>query len=1235
MKKYLFILTVWMVLIQVTSANEIIVNDLDAYHLGLSLQLSNFEILNRQLADGREYQFLSNSNQSYPPGKPDLPASSIWLLVPNSTTPKLDISPGESLIISDLELGPVQYPQTDSNKTPENFVFEESIYSQDVFFPTQLAYFEPIKQKRGQDCTLLWIQPYQYNPIQKKLRYYPDLKINVSFSGISQPLPENIKNINPSDFSYAVNHLEVLREESTIDPYHSRSFRENGADLIIITIPEFIEAAQDLASWKLRKGITSKIVDSDYLGNDPVAIDNYITDAFYNWDIAPSYLILFGDAELVPTWYENEHISGGDQGHTAADMYYADINDPPDLLVDLGFGRIPVETVEQAENYVAHVIEYESEPPQDNYYYNWVTAACYYQDSDGNSIADRRFAKTSEDIRNFLLNDYEVERVYYTDPNVNPLYWNDNDYVFENDEPMAEIPEELQRPNFAWDGNAYDIINSVNRGTGFLYHRDHGFRQGWGDPYFDINHVNSLTNGPLRPVVWTINCCTGWFDNETDDDVCDTDYNSESFVEYWVRHLTGGSVGLIGATRVSFSGYNDRLAWGLTDAIWPGFLEWCNVSYPEHYPIYSMGDVLSYGKEYMMANYQDSDYRTTALDEFNWFGDPTLEIWSSEPQMLTVNHDNQVILGSTEFTINCEVNGALVVLIDNNEILAQAEVFNGTANLQFPQINSLSALDLCVTAHDYEPYTSELEVIAVGPFVVCDSVFFEESGNYIDGSLQSLDVIFFDLTIENIGIEATSEDLTLNLSTQSEFVVINNSQAFEDALEPGEIVTLDNAFEIELLAGINDGDQIPFTVEISSGTTTWNSELLINCQGPDLHFIQSTFQPTSGEDTILDPGETAEIFITYSNTGNGFSYDLNTMLLCYDPYASLSGSDVIPILPPGEIESTVTPILIEVSQECPVDYYITLEIFAYDLVGSIVSEQFTIPIGFIEENFETGEDIWEHEALEPDYLDEWHLSSYRNYTPDGSYSMKCGGEGLQPYSNNILAALYMPVLDVSGGIMVSFHHWMNTNILPGNIAHDGGIIEISTDGINFLQIEPIGGYPATSMNIPNLPFPPETPLFAGNIVWEEVQLDLTSYSGEVQIRFVFGSSSGLITGEGWYLDNFHIINYQTTTDNNLLPVKTNLAQNYPNPFNPENDGRSPGTIISYQLAEEANVKLTIFNLKGQVINVLVDNQTISPGRYTLSWNGKDKQGKAVSSGIYFYRLETEKQCLAKKMILLK
>lgn len=89
-----------------------------------------------------------------------------------------------------------------------------------------------------------------------------------------------------------------------------------------------------------------------------------------------------------------------------------------------------------------------------------------------------------------------------------------------------------------------------------------------------------------------------------------------------------------------------------------------------------------------------------------------------------------------------------------------------------------------------------------------------------------------------------------------------------------------------------------------------------------------------------------------------------------------------------------------------------------------------------------------------------------------------------------------------------------------------------------------------------------------------------------------------------------------------LPVSYQLGQNYPNPFN-------PSTIIEYTLPAIANVSLSVYNLLGEVVSTLVNERKAS-GTYRVEWNAE-----SVTSGVYFYRLQTEQYTEVKKMLLIR
>lgn len=94
-----------------------------------------------------------------------------------------------------------------------------------------------------------------------------------------------------------------------------------------------------------------------------------------------------------------------------------------------------------------------------------------------------------------------------------------------------------------------------------------------------------------------------------------------------------------------------------------------------------------------------------------------------------------------------------------------------------------------------------------------------------------------------------------------------------------------------------------------------------------------------------------------------------------------------------------------------------------------------------------------------------------------------------------------------------------------------------------------------------------------------------------------------------------------------VPEQFALLQNYPNPFNPQ-------TTIRYRLPHAGHVRLTVFNLAGQMVAELV-NGSEPAGEHAVVWDGRDEHGRRVASGLYFYKLESGELNATRKMVLVQ
>jgi len=115
----------------------------------------------------------------------------------------------------------------------------------------------------------------------------------------------------------------------------------------------------------------------------------------------------------------------------------------------------------------------------------------------------------------------------------------------------------------------------------------------------------------------------------------------------------------------------------------------------------------------------------------------------------------------------------------------------------------------------------------------------------------------------------------------------------------------------------------------------------------------------------------------------------------------------------------------------------------------------------------------------------------------------------------------------------------------------------------------------------------------------------------------------------WSEENSFVASTKTdVADNNPGVIKeSNLYNNYPNPFN-------PSTVIKFDVAKAGKVTLRVYSVTGELVKELLNKEVVS-GSYSIEWDGTNSFGKKMSSGIYFYKLQTIDYQKIGKSILVK
>ena len=150
--------------------------------------------------------------------------------------------------------------------------------------------------------------------------------------------------------------------------------------------------------------------------------------------------------------------------------------------------------------------------------------------------------------------------------------------------------------------------------------------------------------------------------------------------------------------------------------------------------------------------------------------------------------------------------------------------------------------------------------------------------------------------------------------------------------------------------------------------------------------------------------------------------------------------------------------------------------------------------------------------------------------------------------------------------------------------------------------------------------------------WQVVEIPLDSLGVESSEAITSFTFSGTVKGT-FYLDEVALVAASLPITAVLedrtapLPHNFTLAQNFPNPFNSQ-------TVIRFALPTRGQVTLILYNLAGQKVATLVQGVR-EVGAYTLSWDGRDDQGKDLASGVYLCRLQAGAQIQTRKLVLVR
>ena len=509
-------------------------------------------------------------------------------------------------------------------------------------------------------------------------------------------------------------------------------------------------------------------------------------------------------------------------------------------------------------------------------------------------------------------------------------------------------------------------------------------------------------------------------------------------------------------------------------------------------------------------------------------------------------------------------------------------------------------------------------------------------GGNADGGLDAGEIIHLRAELTNVGADSAFAVVARLRSTSPHLTLKDSLAAFGDfASQETKPGLEDDHFVFQVSGACPDQEQLDFQLFLTEQSgDDWTAHFDYAVDAPVITLALVAIDDSTGGDGdgVLEPGEEGLLTALIANGGHTAATNLAGTLT--------SGSDSLIVTQAVAFADTLAPdsdalltppfeVRVDPGAPSPAIVHCTLTLegdWHLDLALPI-----SVPLGGFRDAMEAGPGAWTHTVVTPGFADEWHLSAERNHTPGGAWSWKFGGPGAEAYADSADGALTTPPIEILEQTQLVFWHHMTAEaLLTGQgDAYDGGLVELSLDGGPWQQITPVGGYPYTIR--PSLhpgPFPEGTPVYSGSQPWAAAEFMIIGPAGEARFRFRFGSN-GTTGYEGWYIDDVEVFSWSpgSAAMPDPPPVRLRLGANHPNPFSPE-------TEIDFALPRAQPVRLRILDAQGRVVRTLLDRE-LPAGAHRIRWDGRDGAGRAVASGVYFYRLQDGAATRTRKMTLVR
>lgn len=1207
----------------------------------IKIDIAGFN-MNDFVSAGKSYQSVDLMTEMFTtnPGNPELAYIAKVLAIPDQASISVEVlETSEVQVFNNVYLPPARESWFEGN--PEtSYIENNGFYQSKELYPKEFASVEEPSVFRDFRISRVSVFPLRYTPSSKELQAVSSITIRINYTQgkAINPKISSIKKIAPSYGklyrSFIFNYEQVLEKVY--------GGKEEGHDVMLCIMPDdFAESFQAYADWKHRSGTSihmTKFSDIGANSNNPDIIKDHIADAYFNWEYPPTYVLIVGDDGVFPKKIVNYGYSFPNED------FFVEL-EGDDYFPEIMIGRLTNQQDYRLQVLLKKFMLYEQTPYTEDTSWFKKGIVCS-NNAYASQISTKRFtaARMMED-GGFTSVDTLMSDGYGSGCSMNTA----------------------------------DVLGCINEGRSFLNYRGEGWSSGWWAACYDINTstITTLTNAEKFTFVTSIGCGVAMFNTG----------GGNCFGEEWFElgSLTDprGCIGFIGPTSNTHTTYNNKIDKGIYTGMFQEGMD-------------TPGQAMLRGKLYMYnvfgaIYYVEYHYRVYCI-----LGDPSLHIWKDVPLAVDVDHETVIVVGDNqlEFTATFASNGEPVA---NAELcLAGSDIYlvdstDASGKVIFDiSPDEEEILTVTLRGGNVIPYLGEVEVIQpqeqVGPDGIPEIVDLDGNADGLINPNENCSVTF---TLKNWGtLTASNVQASLSVVDTNFAQVISPDLVNFGTLNPGGSFTGD-PFQVFVNPTCPIGQIITLQLHVTSNTSSWDHFVEAEVNGCELVY-DGFLVKDEGQlnmDYRMDPGETVNLVVSIQNIGLDLAPDVLGVLESTDPYITILDSiGAFGSLEIGsEAFSTQDYFVVSVDASCPTQYLADFSLKLFTQNGNYPYQTipyFSLPVALPLPEDYTGpdaygyylyssEDSFYDETPEYDWFeieglgDQINVPGMTDYTvtvdlpftfkyygidydnlrisTDGWMAFGAGPQ-IAPENaplpsndnvNNMAAVFWDDLYDIlfSGEGDIYYYNDMANNrfiIEWDSISHNDNTSEPKTEAFQAILYDPAQYTTASGDGEIVFQYKKVT-------VTESMTIGIENSTQDIGLQYVYNenydpTASQVGVGLALKFTTEPPFLYIFTGDDDELGHIRNsgnlsLEQNYPNPF-------SSYTWIEYSLAQAGNVKLNIYNINGELVRTLFDGRNL-PGKHTLKWTGIDNTGSPVSSGVYFYRLQTDDFIESKKMFMLK